>query len=124
MHQQKVAISHESGLVLAIMFAVIDEVHTDAFVSIRRFGSAPVAMVLEGLAVVDLFQLQVSGVSPFGLVKLFIQTHGIIIVSGDLHSMLVLGSRTEGKHVGLLDHAKEFLLILRDVLHRFPSISV
>ena len=85
--RRKVASSNKPSLVAAIMFARVDEVHSD-FPEV--LGWDPVrTFVQESVVVIDLCKLKLRAILPLGVAILLVKFHGLLVVLGDKNTLHV-----------------------------------
>ena len=113
-------ICDHSGLVSPVMLHVKNQVYLDLFV-VARFNSA---VYLKSLVLVQLGQLQIDGVLPFGIAVHFVKTLGFLVILRHLESIFVLRSGVVRPQLGLVDRPQELLGSLRQSLEPLPPFCL
>ena len=118
----EVPIGNKSALVASIVFHVKDKVNTNLPVTIR--GLTSFAQVLEGFVLMELGHLKGSRVLPLGIPIVLVKLDGMVIVMWDFVAILVAWHCAVRPELGLISHAKEFLVTSGYPLKAFLSIKI
>ena len=101
------------------MLDVVDKVTRYLRVTNRQVGTK--ALILEGLVLKQLLDLELLGVLPLGIAIFLINLRCLLVVSRDLETVLVYRSGSIAFEARLVDHSGELLWVL-DVSSAFlPS---
>ena len=99
------------------MFAIEYEVYANLLVSFRYFELA----VKENIKLVDTFSFVLDGIGPQGIAIEFIKAYWILPVAWNFDAVFECLAVVVGLKLHLIDHAVEFLLVLRPTTKLLPT---
>ena len=115
---------NKSSLVMAIMFARVDEMHGDLP---EVFGWDPIGtFVQEGVVVINLRKLKLRAILPLGVSVLLIKLHSLLVVLGNKDTIHVDVLGSPRMEFGLVGVSQDSLLGLGNLLQtrQSPTRSV
>ena len=106
----------------SIMLHIKDKVNMDLPVTFSWFSSF--TQVLEGCVLMKLGHLKGSKVLPLGVSIALVKLVGMVVILWDFIAILVAWCHEVGPVLGLVNHAKQLLVLSCNAFKPLPTIKV